>query len=939
MDFSTGVEAREWELVLLSSQKIRMNVLDESENKSARRATNNALSTGWHFVVATYDGTSGATAADGMTLYIDGSVVASTAETFAGYVAMENTATKVVIGANYDSTGSLANFFQDKIDNVVIFDIELTSANVSALYNDGDGTESLLGNEIFAITDSAISPGWHFLCSTYSAPANESVAAGGIILYIDGVAVNSTATNNAGYTAMQNGAEEVRIGSQRNVGDTANESFWSDKIDEISVYGDVLTPTEISSLFSGTPFEVTSPYLTADLPTIKFKQSVDVMFITHPSYEPRKLSRTGDTSWTLVEVDLQTGPFRGQNIDTSWTIASSATTGSVTLTASGTGNNPFVLGNTSGHEPSGSATTSKSITGALFKLVHASNTPSISGFLVTNDATDNSTSELAIPKGIAWDLTTNGTWGTAANSATIQLQREYGNSGVWEAVATVTSAANRNLVTSGTEEVDDAQYRVSVTEAGGDASEVDILLSIRDTSHIGIVEITSVTSSTEAIGTVLTTLGSTDATHRWSEGSFSNRRGWPIDVTISSEERLTFAGNISEPLTTWGSVIGDFTDFKLGTNDDDALNLTLVGSGQQNRIRWILSKNTLILGTVGGEHILGASKDDEALTPSNIRARLQTTYGSEDIAAKIVNQAVLFVQRGGKKIREFLYNFEQDSHKADDLTVFAEHITKSGIVDMAFQRTPDPVLWCVRDDGEMAIMTYERDQNVFSWARFITQTNLSGTKSDSDFESVAVIYGGAGNEDEVWVTVRRTISGSDARYVERFTSREMPSDIADMKFLDSYITDTGGDTTIDGLTHLIGQTVQVLGDGLVQATKVVNGSGVITAATTAAKYQVGLGFTATVKPMKLDIQGTGRTATYKVNRGVFNVFETIGGKIGGSTSTLQDIPTGTAALFTGTKEIPLKDGYSRDGDILAQQSDPLPMTILSFELDVGINND
>ena len=522
---------------------------------------------------------------------------------------------------------------------------------------------------------------------------------------------------------------------------------------------------------------------------------------------------------------------------------------------------------------------------------------------------------------------------------TVVLERSYDSEVTYETVVSFTSAANFNISTDGTEDFADAIYRLTVTEATAGGSACSFNLSVRDTSHIGIVEITAVASGTSATATVLTTLASTDPTHRFSEGSFSNRPGWPIDVTISSEERLTFAGNLSEPLTTWGSVIGDFTDFKDGTDDDDALTLTLIGSGQQNRIRWLLSKNTLVLGTVGGEHILGASKDDEALTPSNIRTRLQTTYGSENIAAKIVNQAVLFVQRGGRKIREFLYNFEQDSHKADDLTVFSEHITESGIVDMAFQRTPDPILWCVRSDGEMATMTYERDQNVFSWSRLITQTNLAGTASDSDFESVAVIYGGAGNEDEVWVTVRRTISGSDVRYVERFFQRKMPSSISDMKYLDSFITDTGGDTTIEGLTHLVGQTVQVLGDGLAQATKVVNGSGVIIAATTASKYQVGVGYTATVKPMKLDLNGMGLAITKKINRGVFSVFETIGGEVGTSTSKLHDIPTGTAALFTGSKEIPLSGGYSREGDILARQTQPLPLTVLSFSLDVGANAD
>lgn len=928
----------EWSLELDASEKLNFRLFDQSEAAEASRKTDAPLSADtWHFVVATYDSTGGATAANGITLYVDGNLVASTATNDASYAAMENKAADVIIGANI-KTGAGEFFFQDKIDNIAVLSKELSASDVSTLWNSGNGIEDFSGSNatVFAVTDDTIPVGWHFFAATYSAPSDETTAADGIILYVDGVAVDSTATNNANYTAMQGDAEEVRIGSQRNSGDSANEKFWADRIDEVSIFGDVLTPTEVASLYSTTALEITSPYLTADLPALKFEQSADVMFIAHPSYEPRKLSRLNDAVWTLAEADLQTGPFRDQNTDITKTITASATTGTVTLTA--TGHTPFTLGATAGHEPSGGEATSKSITGALYKLVHASSTPSVSEEIEADTLNDVS-GTLAVPKGITWDFTTNGTWGAAGDPASVVLERSYDSGTTYETVVTVTSAANKNVTTSGTEETADAIYRARTSSACAADTNCSIQFSIRDTSHIGIVEITSVTSSTVATGTVLTTLGSTDLTHRWSEGSFSNRRGWPIDVTISSEERLTFAGNISEPLTTWGSVIGDFTDFKLGTDDDDALNLTLVGSGQQNRIRWILSKNTLVLGTVGGEHILGASKDDEALTPSNIRARLQTTYGSENIAAKIVNQAVLFVQRGGRKIREFLYNFEQDSHKADDLTVFAEHITESGIVDMAFQRTPDPILWCIRADGEMAVMTYERDQDVFSWSRLITQTNLAGTASDSDFESVAVIYGGANSEDEVWVTVRRTISGSDARYVERFTSRAMPSALADMKFLDSYITDTGGDTTIEGLTHLIGQTVQVLGDGLVQATKVVNGSGVITAATTAAKYQVGTGYTATVKPMKIDLNGLGLTVTKKINRGVFSVFETIGGEVGGSTSTLQDIPTGTAALFTGFKEIPLKDGYSRSGDILARQTQPLPMTVLSFSLDVGANND
>ena len=251
-------------------------------------------------------------------------------------------------------------------------------------------------------------------------------------------------------------------------------------------------------------------------------------------------------------------------------------------------------------------------------------------------------------------------------------------------------------------------------------------------------------------------------------------------------------------------------------------------------------------------------------------------------------------------------------------------------------------------------------------------------------------YGGDRSEDEGWVTVLRQIEGVDARYIERFRPRLLPSaadwaqntayvlgnektaptdlvylcisahtstdsgtpaqdfatdlaagkwklsiGTADYRFLDSSITDTGGDTTITGLSHLEGQTVQVLGDGLVQATKVVS-SGTITAATTAAKYQVGLGYDSTLVPMDLDIEGTGRISVKRINKVFLNVLETIGGTVGPSAGRQESIGTGTS-LFTGFRQIPIPGGYTRDTDIMVKQTDPLPMTLLSIDYEVGAN--
>lgn len=86
-------------------------------------------------------------------------------------------------------------------------------------------------------------------------------------------------------------------------------------------------------LSSGSPYEVTTPYAAAHVPDLKWAQSADVLYLTHPSYAPRKLSRTGHTAWTLSSIDFLDGPYLDENT-TDTTLTPSAATGSVTLTAS-----------------------------------------------------------------------------------------------------------------------------------------------------------------------------------------------------------------------------------------------------------------------------------------------------------------------------------------------------------------------------------------------------------------------------------------------------------------------------------------------------------------------------------------------------------------------------------------------------------------------------
>jgi len=942
-DGTTGAEDREWRLFLDGEEKLILYLVDESANVGIGKTSDTGLSEGWHFVAATYTGqsTTGTTAANLITLYVDGSPIAATAQNSGSYDAMEAGASDVIIGTLTHTDGNVGAIFQDKIDNVMLYSTELTAIQISNLYNNGIGTEDLDAGFPYAITQDALSSGWHFVAATYS--GTQSIAGKGedaaddIILYVDGEAAGINVYNEDNYDAMEDTTIKVVIGGQYDsAGTLAN--FPSNKLDNIALFSDVLTPTEIDSLYTISVSELETPYLTADLFELKYEQSADVLYITHPDYETRKLSRQTNNDWEFKSIAIETGPFRTQNNDITKTLSASATTGTVTLTASG--HAPFIASTTAGHLPSGSTSTSKSQTGALFQLVHPLDDLSFSDTL-EDDYAASQTEGVSwmdcgtLYKGAEWTWVTDGTW-----LGTVEIQRNYTigaahDADGWETVFPydgVTTA--RNVSTTGTEEDGDADYRVIFTD---DTSGTVISYFTTDqTEVIGIVEITSVESKTSATGTVIQTLGSTDATYKWSEGAWSNYRGWPQTVTFF-EDRLCFGGNTSQPDTIWASVTSDYENMEAGVDDDDALLLTL-SSRQVNVIEWLIGKDKLLIGTSGAEWTI-AGGTDEPLTPSNVLAKQHSTYGSANLQATLANESVLFFQRGKEKMRELAYNWELDSYVAPDMTILSNLITDSGIDDVAFQKTPDSILWCVRNDGELPVFSYERNENITAWSRMVTQTNQAGTLTDSDFESVARIHGDP--EDEVWVIVERTIDSSVVRYIEQFQPRDFGDD-EDAFFVDCGITyDSTASSAMTGLDHLEGETVYVLADGVMFDTAIVSG-GAITlksggTTTTASTVQIGLGYEAHMRTMPLSwVGGTTIHGKQKRISEVISEWNKSGDfSIGKDADTLQAYSIDGQTTDIDRKTFPA--GWDRNGYVYIYQQSPEPLTLLSIMTEFNIN--
>jgi hypothetical protein len=732
-------------------------------------------------------------------------------------------------------------------------------------------------------------------------------------------------------------------------------------------------------LSGGSPLEVASPYQESELRELQYVQVNDIMYLAHANHAPRKLTRVSDTNWTLATVAWSYPPLLDQNITTT-TIASSAASGSATLTASAS---VFQAG----HVGSQWAIQWPRNSGAVDEAIDANKvsqgTLDIQGSWTittvgtwigkirllripqekmdsnggrdltalarsTTTATATRTAhgyatgdEVFIPSTVAapfagtYTITVTGadtyTFTVANSGAASASDAPVQNLTKMEVVREFTSLTTaRNFTATGTED-ERVGLKLRVTDYVSNTS-ARVFLESTDFNSGGTVTINSVASGTSAGATVNKWLGSViTGTTQWSEAAFSAVRGYPRAVAIH-EQRLCFGGTAHQPNTVWCSKVDDFENFQLGVGADDGLQFT-VASSEGNRIEWMFSQKRLMLGTSGDEWTIGGANSGEAFSSTNVQAQKQSSFGSKTMRAILLNDVLLFVQRRGRKVRELTYNFERDGWVAPDLTVLSEHVTQGELVELAFQQQPDAILWAVRGDGQLVGMSYERDQEVVAWHRHTT---------DGEFESVATVYGLSGADDEVWLVVKRTINGQTKRYIERFKADNRAKFEAQTKddwwYLDCAKRYSGTATaTITGLSHLEGKTVSVLANGAVQPDETV-ASGQITLDKTYTKVLAGLPYTSTILPMKFDFDlrdGPTRGRKKRINRVEVSLFKSLAGEASTNGTEwlwiyprdFDDPMDASPPPFSGDAEVVVAGDYSDDSDIYLRQRLPYPFTV------------
>lgn len=453
----------------------------------------------------------------------------------------------------------------------------------------------------------------------------------------------------------------------------------------------------------------------------------------------------------------------------------------------------------------------------------------------------------------------------------------------------------------------------------------------------GWVQLTAVADSTHASGNVLSQIpsgavGSGEASTRWAHQAWNATDGYPTSVTFF-RERLVFARDS----TLWFSVSGDFPNFAYqvggAVTADSGFDRTL-SSALSNGIRWMSPGEVLLVGTSGDEWAIVESNEQDAFGPTNCKTKPQSAYGSCRVEPKLVGSDTVFIQKSRRKARAMKFAFEENGFTSPDVTVFAEHITRSGIVDMAYQQEPWGVLWAARADGVLAALTLNREQDAVAWHRHPLQGGI--------VECVECIPSPDGSRDDLWAIVRYTINGATRRYVAYLADPEDDEMAqADWVYSDMASTYRGAPATVVGsLDYLEGQTVWVLRDGGEHPDCLVTG-GVITLQLPGSVVTVGLPSPGTLQPMDLEGgsgNGTAQGKTKRAHLVTFRLLRSLGGLAGPALDNLEEIryrnlsvPMGSPPpAYTGDVDVEWRGDYDKQLPIVIRKNRPQPITVLAI---------
>jgi hypothetical protein len=518
---------------------------------------------------------------------------------------------------------------------------------------------------------------------------------------------------------------------------------------------------------------ISAPWTTAQLYAIQYDQSGDVVFLAHTSWQPRKIERRGDASWSLTKYEFVDGPF-----------TSTRTSPTRLKTAAGRGNTTMTSEN---------EFFKATHVGALFRLTH-DRTDATWGIGNSDVFTD------AIRvAGIGTDNDFTYTTTSSTFNGTLSLQRSYDDrltGFITTTTVGTTTALNgvTNFAPASTFDNVIHYYRIGILSGDYTSGVATIGFIYKGDGGAGVCRVTSTSTTTNTVNIeVLEDFSSSgNYVSDWQEGEFSDRRGWPSAVAFH-DGRLVWQREDKFR----ASESDNFEAFNLDTEGDSgSIQRDIATSGSVHQTNWLLSLSRLVVGTDGAEVPVRSDAFDTPLTPTNCAFKNASTVGSGPYSPERVDKQGFYIARSGNSIYRLRYNFEQQDYDSDDVTELHEDLGEDheGFFEIAAQRHPQPWLWFPMGDGQAALLLHDPKQQLQGWVRIVT---------DGEIESIYVLP--AATEDRVYAFVKRTINGSTVRYHEKLCLQSEARGASTTKLADAGVFTSSSSTAITA-THLAGET-------------------------------------------------------------------------------------------------------------------------------------
>ena len=571
--------------------------------------------------------------------------------------------------------------------------------------------------------------------------------------------------------------DEVYINGVAGMVEVNNRNFkiqnvTANTFELVKMGGGALNSTAFGTYTSGglsyKIYEIVTDYLEAELPELNYVQSADVVTIVHPDHKPMELSRLGDTNWSIDEISFSPDVDRP---------------GFISATKGATGTNTYRYKVTAVDAETFEESLAADDGGIMNITAITNANPCVVSSTAHGLANDD---EIIIENvGGMTELNGRNFYVDNVTANTFELygvdSTDYGTFLYGEAFrvfAEITTAAAPTATAPHVitwNKVETAVEYNIYKETNGVYGQIGVASG----SSFNDININPNTSYTPPL----------------SRNPFVGIGNYPSVVTYI-QQRLCFANVDNDPEKIFMSKAGNFKNFTTSSpsQSDDAITFNMAGR-QINEVKSMLDLGRLVIMTSGGEWSVSGDQAG-VITPTTINTKQYSYNGSGQLSPIIIDGAAIYQQARGSIIRDLNYNFEVDGYTGNDLTIFSAHLFDNyTIVDWAFQQIPHSILWVVRSDGKLLGLTFVRSQEVMAWHVH----DFDG----GEVENVAVVPDG--NEDYVYVTVKRTINGVVTRYVERLNSRQI-NDIEDVKLMDSSLTYDGRNTSATTAT-VVGGTL------------------------------------------------------------------------------------------------------------------------------------